>query len=123
MNVQILRDTLELTLARDDTFPTKFYLRLFSAHPQTQLLFHRSSPGAQNKMFAQKLAMIVDHLDDPTWLERELHDLAANHKQGAALHRACGSRRDHSWTAAGRAGRPCDPRSDRVRGLSGFVIL
>jgi hemoglobin-like flavoprotein len=111
VNVQILRETLELTLSRDDTFPTKFYVRLFDAHPQTRLLFHRSSPGAQNKMFAQKLAAIVDHIDDPTWINRELHVLADNHKRYgvtaemypwvrdallATLAEACGD----AWTAA-----------------------
>ena len=78
-DVRILRDTLELTLAKDDTFPTKFYNRLFNAHPEVRALFHRSTPGAQNKMFAQKLTAIVDHLDDPAWLNRELATLAANH--------------------------------------------
>ena len=62
--MSILRDTLELTLANDDSFPTRFYTRLFEAHPELRSLFHRSSPGAQNKMFAQKLTAIVDHIDD-----------------------------------------------------------
>jgi hemoglobin-like flavoprotein len=79
MNTRILRDTLELTLARDDTFPTRFYEKLFAAHPDVQRLFHRSTPGAQNKLFAQKLAALIDHVDDPTWLDRELGTLAKNH--------------------------------------------
>lgn len=77
--MSILRHTLELTLANDDTFPTKFYQRLFAAHPELRALFTRSSLGAQNKMFAQKLTTIVDHLDDATWMKRELGTLAANH--------------------------------------------
>lgn len=77
--MSILRETLELTLARDDSFPTRFYDRLFTAHPEVRPLFHRSTPGALNKMFAQKLISIVDHLDDPAWLGRELSGLAANH--------------------------------------------
>ncbi len=76
---RILRDTLEMTLARDDSFPLRFYERLFTAHPEVKALFHRSTPGAQNKMFAQKLAAIVDHLDEPDWLHRELPRLAATH--------------------------------------------
>jgi hemoglobin-like flavoprotein len=79
--MSILRETLELTLARDDSFPTRFYERLFAAHPEVRPLFHRSSPGALNKMFAQKLASIVDHLDDPQWLGRELAGLAENHRR------------------------------------------
>jgi hemoglobin-like flavoprotein len=79
VSVSILRDTLEITLARDDSFPTKFYERLFAAHPEARALFHRSSPGAQNKMFAQKLTALVDHIEDPAWMTRELATLAANH--------------------------------------------
>lgn len=117
--MSILRETLELTLARDDTFPTRFYERLFEAHPEVRALFHRSSPGAQNKMFAQKLTAIVDHLDDPAWLDRELATLAANHETYgvtapmypwvgealiATLREACGSawtdEAERAWTDA-----------------------
>jgi hemoglobin-like flavoprotein len=76
---QLLRDTLELTLAQDDTFPQRFYDILFAAHPEVRPMFHRSSRIAQNKMFAQKLTAIVDHIDDPAWLEREVRSLASTH--------------------------------------------
>jgi len=79
MNVPLLRETLELTLSRDDTFPARFYDRLFEAHPQLRTLFTRNSRGAMNKMFAQKLIAIVDHLGDPAWLKRELGGLVASH--------------------------------------------
>jgi hemoglobin-like flavoprotein len=75
----LLRDTLELTLARDDTFPAGFYTRLFASHPDVRALFHRHSPGALRKMFAQKLTALVDHVEDLAWLSRELATLAANH--------------------------------------------
>ncbi|MDX2090304.1 MAG: globin domain-containing protein [Kofleriaceae bacterium] len=78
-NAAVLRETLEIVLAQDDTFPRRFYEILFQRHPQTKALFHRSSEGAQNKMFAKKLTSLVDHIDDPTWLDRELATLAANH--------------------------------------------
>ena len=42
MNVPLLRETLELTLSRDDTFPAAFYARLFAAHPQLRALFTRN---------------------------------------------------------------------------------
>jgi hemoglobin-like flavoprotein len=79
MNVDLLRSTLELTLAQDDQFPRAFYERLFADHPQVRALFHRNTPGAMNKMFAQKLTALIDHVDDPEWLGRELPRLAANH--------------------------------------------
>lgn len=76
---RILRDTLELTLAADESFPKRFYDRLFARHPEVIPMFHRNSPGAQRKMFAQKLTMIVDHVEDPEWLARELRTVAVSH--------------------------------------------
>ena len=78
-DARMLRDTLELTLAADDSFPKRFYDRLFARHPEVVPMFHRNSPGAQRKMFAQKLTMIVDHVEDPEWLARELAEVAESH--------------------------------------------
>jgi nitric oxide dioxygenase len=82
----LLRATLELTLAADDSFPARFYQRLFAAHPELVTLFHRNSTGSQHKVFAQKLAALVDHLDDPAWSERELAALAASHARYGVTH-------------------------------------
>lgn len=79
MNVELLRNTLELTLAQDDRFPRTFYERLFTDHPEVRALFKRNTPGAMHKMFAQKLTSLIDHVEDPAWLGRELPQLAANH--------------------------------------------
>ncbi len=79
MSDPLLRETLELTLSRDDTFPARFYERLFEAHPEVRAMFHRNSQGAMNKLFAQKLIAIVDNIDDPQWLSRELAGLVATH--------------------------------------------
>src|SRR5262245_31567646 len=119
IDTRLLRTTLELTLARDDSFPARFYERLFAAHPDVRSLFHRSTPGALNKMFAQKLSAIVDHPDDPSWLGRELATLAANHSSYgvtaemypwvgealiATLREACGDdwsdAAEHAWAEA-----------------------
>jgi nitric oxide dioxygenase len=78
-SAELLRKTLEITLAADDTFPKRFYDRLFLNHPEVIPLFHRNSPGAQRKMFAQKLAMIVDHVEDAAWLRQELRAVAGSH--------------------------------------------
>lgn len=78
-DAKLLRETLEITLAADDSFPKRFYDRLFSRHPEAIPMFHRNSPGAQRKMFAQKLTMIVDHFEDAEWLARELRQVAASH--------------------------------------------
>src|SRR6188474_710567 len=118
-DVELMRETLELTLTRDDSFPARFYQILFEAHPEVRALFHRNSPGAQNKMFAQKLTAVVDHLDDPAWLGREMSQLAANHVRygvtpemypwvgdalRATLREACGEawtpEAERAWTEA-----------------------
>lgn len=75
----MLRDSLEAVLAMDDTFPKRFYELLFQRHPAVEKLFVRASPGAQRKMFAQKLTMIVDHIEDAAWMERELGKLRDSH--------------------------------------------
>lgn len=108
---QLLLDTLELALSREADFAQRFYQVLFEAHPELEPLFYRSSRGALSKMFAQKLTAIVDHLDDPIWVDRELGTLArAHHSYGvspdmyppvgaallATLKEACGD----DWTPA-----------------------
>jgi nitric oxide dioxygenase len=80
-DAELLRETLEITLAADDSFPKRFYDLLFSRHPEVIPMFHRNSPGAQRKMFAQKLTMIVDHVEDPDWLARELKNVAGSHEK------------------------------------------
>lgn len=111
----VLRDTLEIALAKDDGFAQRFYHNLFKAHPELRPMFHRSSPGAQQKMFAQKLTAIVDHLDDPAWLDREVVSLASSHLSYgvteemyawvgdaliATLEEACGE----AWTSEAETG-------------------
>ncbi|HEY4060077.1 MAG TPA: globin domain-containing protein [Kofleriaceae bacterium] len=79
MNTQLLRETLEITLASDDAFPAIFYVRLFEAHPEVRALFTRNSPGAMNKKFAQTLSAIIDNIEDQTWMKSELPLLVAKH--------------------------------------------
>lgn len=75
----LLRETVERVLAADDTFPARFYDRLFADHPEVRALFRSNSPGVQRNMFAQKLVAIVDHIEDPEWIEREAAALGASH--------------------------------------------
>jgi hemoglobin-like flavoprotein len=77
---RLLRDTLDLVLARGDVFPARFYDLLLGSHPSLRPLFHRHPPEMLREMFAQKLTALIDHVEDPAWLERELAALAASHK-------------------------------------------
>ncbi len=69
-SASLLRDTFEVAV-NDPMFGARFYERLFQAHPETKALFTRHSPGAQHKMFAQKLAAIVDAVVEPKILQQE----------------------------------------------------
>ena len=60
-NARLLRETLEMALARDD-FGQRFYARLFAAKPHLRPMFKSNSDGAQQKMFAQ-IASAVDGRD------------------------------------------------------------
>lgn len=79
-DLQVLRETLELAMASELGFGELFYQKLFQREPALRSLFQRNSPGAQSKMFAQKLTAIVDHLDQPGWLDDELPALAGSHR-------------------------------------------
>ena len=76
----LLRELLENALATSPEFPARFYERLFVSHPQLRPMFHRSSPDAQQKMFAQKLMMVVDAIENPELLRRELAPVATSHR-------------------------------------------
>jgi hemoglobin-like flavoprotein len=77
-SAQLLRDTFEIAV-NDPEFGARFYERLFQAHPETKALFTRHSPGAQHKMFAQKLAAIVDAVVEPKVLAQEAAAVRRTH--------------------------------------------
>ncbi len=77
---RLLRESLELTLSKDDTFPARFYDVLFERHPEVRAMFHRSTPGAQRKMFAQKLMSIIDAFEEPAKLAREAAAVGGSHE-------------------------------------------
>lgn len=74
----ILRETFEIAV-NDPAFGARFYERLFKEHPSLQPLFTRNSSGAQQKMFAQKLAAIVDAVEEPVSLRSQLVEIAHSH--------------------------------------------
>lgn len=76
----ILRETFEIAV-NDPSFGVRFYERLFKEHPEVVPMFKRNSSGAQQKMFAQKLAAIVDAVEDPALLKSELEAVSRSHSQ------------------------------------------
>jgi len=109
MDPRILRESLETVLAMDDKFPRRFYEILFERHPQVSSLFVRSSAGAQQKMFAQKLCAIVDHVEDAEWMTRELERMRV-----APPRCSRGSATLCSIRCARRSGAASPPRSSRA---------
>lgn len=77
-DAKLLRDTFEIAV-NDPGFGARFYRRLFQSHPELAPMFSRNSPGAQQKMFAQKLAAIVDAVEDSDALRTELSAVARSH--------------------------------------------
>ena len=81
---ELLRESFELALERDDGFPRLFYDVLFHRHPEIEQLFGevgrgRNTINAQRRMFGQTLIAIVDHYDDPVWLQDTLAPLGRAH--------------------------------------------
>lgn len=75
----VLRDLLEDVVVKAPNFPATFYEKLFSKHPEVRPLFFRNSPDAQQKVFLQKLMLLVDALDDAPRLRVELRLVAQSH--------------------------------------------
>jgi hemoglobin-like flavoprotein len=81
---RLLRESFEIALERDDDFPRLFYDVLFYRHPEVEALFGergrgQNTPDAQRRMFGQTLIAIVDHVDDPAWLEATLIPMGRTH--------------------------------------------
>lgn len=112
---RLLRDTLDLVLARGDVFPARFYDLLLGSHPSLRPLFHRHPPEMLREMFAQKLTALIDHVEDPAWLERELAALAASHKSYAVTAEMYPRVGDALlWTLAEACGDAWTPEVDRA---------
>jgi hemoglobin-like flavoprotein len=77
-NALLIRQTFEIAV-NDPRFGKMFYDSLFRQHPTAAALFKRNSEGAQQKMFAQKLAAIVDAVEDVDALAVELAAIARSH--------------------------------------------
>ncbi len=81
LDVDLLRSSFELVLTRQPDVTHVFYNELFSRHPEAKQLFARNAPGAQEKMLADALVAVIDHLEDAPWLETTLAQLGAKHAE------------------------------------------
>jgi hemoglobin-like flavoprotein len=80
LDVDTLRSSFELVLSREPELTHAFYDVLFSKYPQVRPLFSRNTRDRQERMLAEALVAVMDHLEDAPWLTQTLHALGAKHK-------------------------------------------
>jgi hemoglobin-like flavoprotein len=79
LDVNLLRSSFALVIERDPTLTHRFYGILFDRYPQAKPLFGRNSAAAQEKMLADALVAVLDHLEDAPWLKSTLSGLGHKH--------------------------------------------
>lgn len=79
LNVNLLRQSFDLVIERSPELTHRFYEVLFERYPAARPLFPTHRLADQEKMLAQALVAVVDHLEDAPWLKSTLHALGAKH--------------------------------------------
>jgi len=115
LDVQLLRSSFNLALARQPELTHVFYDGLFARYPDARPLFHGADMASQEQMLAEALVAVLDHLDDVPWLRSTLAGLGARHAGygvtppmydwvGDALIATLANANGEQWTAAHTAG-------------------
>jgi hemoglobin-like flavoprotein len=79
LDIQSLRSSFDLALAREPRLTHVFYEDLFARHPAARSLFQQTDMAVQEQMLAEALVAVMDHLDDVPWLQTTLAGLGAKH--------------------------------------------
>jgi len=79
LDAQVLRSSFDLALERQPDLTHVFYRELFARHPAARSLFDRADMAVQEKMLADALVAVLDHLEDAPWLQSTLAGLGARH--------------------------------------------
>ena len=74
----LLRDSFALAAAREPRLVERFYESLFARAPELQHMLRRGR-REQAEMVHAALAAVLDHLEDPPWLNATLGTLGARH--------------------------------------------
>jgi hemoglobin-like flavoprotein len=80
LNAAVLRESLELVVARQPEITPRFYEILFARYPQAEKLFGRNTRANQARMLQDAIVAVVDHVEDATWLTATLHAMGRKHK-------------------------------------------
>ena len=78
MNDGRLRATLSLAMRPERQFASRFYARLFAAHPDLRALFPKDMSRQERKLL-EMLDYLVDQLEDPARVEPLLEGLGRRH--------------------------------------------
>ena len=79
LDVQLLRRSFNLALARQPDLTHVFYEQLFARYPASRPLFVRADMAVQEQMLGEALVAVLDHLEDVPWLQSTLAQLGAKH--------------------------------------------
>ena len=81
LNAPLLRSTFEAATKNEPRLVQEFYAILFERYPQVKPLFQRSEPETQAQMLRDALLLVLDHLDDASWLAGTLRTLGKKHQE------------------------------------------
>jgi hemoglobin-like flavoprotein len=79
LDAALLRDSFHSIVERSPSLAHRFYEILFTRFPEAKSLFGRNSAPKQERMLADALTGIIDHLEDAPWLSQTLLKLGARH--------------------------------------------
>jgi len=79
LDAELLRSSFELITTRQPEVARLFYDELFERYPQVRPLFASNAPEAQQRMLAEALSAVLDHLEDADWLQSTLAPMGASH--------------------------------------------
>jgi DNA-binding winged helix-turn-helix (wHTH) protein/hemoglobin-like flavoprotein len=77
----LLKESFHTIVERAPSLTHRFYEILFGRFPEAKSLFVRNTPSKQERMLADALTAIIDHLEDAPWLESTLLKLGARHAE------------------------------------------
>jgi hemoglobin-like flavoprotein len=78
LNVELLRSSFDLVVARQPQVTPRFYEILFSRYPQVKPLFGKNG-AKQAEMLQQALVAVMEHLEDAAWLTETLEAMGRKH--------------------------------------------
>lgn len=79
LNAELLTQSFLSASEREGVLMARFYELLFERYPDAQRLFGRNATQHQQKMLQDTLLAVIEHLDDPTWLEESLAAVGSLH--------------------------------------------